>query len=378
MAENEKTTKEKFFDEINALYAEYVSLQGQTNVESKRLAVREKIQIALYKVYVTIPKSAEEGEDKSEDVNYNSYSDEIFKTSADCLESFEKSDSNGKMSFSQYACSSIKRRLNFLKQKDSAEQKNGGMKIPEDAFKKAKKIKALDEQYKKFGFKDEKKRNIKIADSLETTIEKVVELKALWERKTVSQIQTNDESEEFDVIDKKQEENGVEEIHNGYFMRPPKVFELNSQLESLLEAIKSELEEKFNESLEERTYFTKALTVDLCRKHFPQRLAPKKDGKDGLFLEARKITNEDSEYIVNLEKLFRKASILDSAILNKLFTDENYKLPEMQALEKEADHAKSYFSKKLGRFYDDVIERFEKAGFNEESDKDFAKRFLIR
>ncbi|MBR0100436.1 MAG: hypothetical protein IJP90_12100 [Treponema sp.] len=378
MAENEKTTKEKFFDEINALYAEYVSLQGQTNVESKRLAVREKIQIALYKVYVTIPKSAEEGEDKSEDVNYNSYADVIFKISADCLESFGKSDSNEKMSFSQYACSSIKRRLNFLKQKDSAEQKNGGMKIPEDAFKKAKKIKALDEQYKKFGFKDEKKRNIKIADSLETTIEKVVELKALWERKTVSQIQTNDESEEFDVIDKKQEKNGVEEIHNGYFMRPAKVFELNSQLESLLEAIKSELEEKFNESLEERTYFTKALTVDLCRKHFPQRLAPKKDGKDGLFLEARKITNEDSEYIVNLEKLFRKASILDSAILNKLFTDENYKLPEMQALEKEADHAKSYFSKKLGRFYDDVIERFEKAGFNEESDKDFAKRFLIR
>lgn len=378
MAENGKTTKEKLFDEINALYAEYVSLQWQKNVENKIQADREKIQIAIYKVYVKIPKTSEEDEYKSEDVNYNSYADVIFKISADCLESFGKSDSNEKMSFSQYVCSSIKRKLNFLKQKEVTEQKNGGMRISEDAFKKARKVKALDDQYKKYGFKDEKIRNIKIADALETTTEKVEELKAIWKRKTVPQIQTNDEGAEFDVIDKNQEENGVEEINNGYFVQPSKIFEWNEQRELLFEAINFELEKKFKDSPEERTAFTKALTVDLCRKHFPQKLAKKNNGKDGLFLEARKITDEDNEYILNVGKLFRKASFLDSEILDQLFTDENYKLPEMQALEKDAGYAKSYFSTTLRRFYDEVIERYEKSGFNEESDKDFAKRFLSR
>ncbi|MEE1212765.1 MAG: hypothetical protein UHO11_09750 [Treponema sp.] len=368
MAKNEK---EKLFEEINSLYAEYVPLIGQTNVENKIQSIREKIQIAVYEVYVKIPKTAEEAENEADDVNYDSYADEIFSISGKCFVSFINSDSYGKMSFSQYACSSIKRRLNYLKEKKSIEQKNGGMKISDDALKKAKKVKTLDEQYKKFGFKDEKVRNIKIADALEMNLEKIMELKALFERRTVSQFQTNAEGETFDVIDKYQEENDVCDFHNGNFMVPPKVFERNEQVEGLFSAIKFRLEEKFQKSSEEYKSFTKALTVDLLRKHFPQKKADKA-GEDGQFVEARKTVDDDSEFIFNLEKQFRKAGFFDLKIIDHLFSDENYKLPEMQSLAKEEGLEKSALTKRLARFYETVIERYEDEGY----EVDFAQKFL--
>lgn len=368
MAKNEK---EKLFEEINSLYAEYVPLIGQTNVENIIQTIREKIQIAVCEVYVKIPKTAEEAENEAEDVNYDSYSDEICSISGKCFVSFKNSDSYGKMPFSQYVCSSIKKRLNYLKEKKSIEQKNGGMKISDDATKKAQKVKRLDEHYKKFGFKDEKVRNIKIADALETNLEKVMELKALLERETVSQIQTNAEGETFDVIDKYQEENGADGFHNGYFMGPPKVFEWNEQVEGLFSAIKFKLEEKFQKSSEEYKSLTKALTVDLLRKHFPQRKADKA-GEDGQFVEVRKTVDDDSEFIFNLEKQFRKAGFFDLKIIDCLFSDENYKLPEMQSLAKEEGLEKSALTKRLARFYETVIERYEDEGY----EVDFAQKFL--
>ena len=75
MAEKEKNEKEKLFDKINTLYDEYVILSLFENFESIRLSVKEQILIAIYNVYVNIPKTAEETAKKKkkedEDVNYN-------------------------------------------------------------------------------------------------------------------------------------------------------------------------------------------------------------------------------------------------------------------------------------------------------------------
>ena len=68
MAEKEKNEKEKLFDKINTLYDEYVILSGVENVENVEsifLSVKEKILIAIYNVYVNIPKN-----EKKEDVKY--------------------------------------------------------------------------------------------------------------------------------------------------------------------------------------------------------------------------------------------------------------------------------------------------------------------
>ena len=366
MALNEKTTKEELFDEINVLYEKYVSLLGKENVENKIQTVKSKILIALYKVYVT------NSEKKEEDVNYNSYADEILTVSAECLKVYEKSSSSRKVPFSKYACSSIKNRLNFLKKKEELEQNNGGMCIPEDAFKLAKKIKILDEYYEKFGFKGEEIRDKKISFSMEIHLEKVRELKLLWKRATVSQIQTN-EGEEYDAIDAAADKSSSGEYHNEYFARQEKILEWKEQLELLFEVIQSELKKKFGASSEELSDFTKVLTVDLCRKHFPHRGALKKDGKDGKYSEARKIINEDSGYVLNMENLFRNAGFLDLRIINQLFTDENYRLPEMQELALECGYKeKSGLTKKITRFYDDVVEACKKTG----CESDTAEKFL--
>lgn len=360
----QKTETEKLFDDINSLYDEYASLLGQMNVESKIQTVREKILVSLYKVYVKIPKTAKEDENTIEDVNDNSYADEIVKISAGCLESFGKSPANG-ATFSQYACYSIKRRLNFLKHKDSTEQKNGGMKISEDAFKKAKKVKEFDELYKKLGSKDEKKRNRKIAEVLETTEEKVVELKALLKRETVSQFQTDENGETVDIIDK---------FTASSFVNPETLEAFREKYDSLFNAIKFVFKEKISE--DKAAVFKKAFTVDLCRKHFPQRLADKYDGNDGQFNEERKIIDcyEDDEISgINKEKLFREAPFFDSAILDRLFSDEKYKLPEMQVLAAEVGYSdKSGLTQKLKRFYEKIAEKYEKDGF----DRCFADMFL--
>lgn len=375
MAQRKKNKKEKLFDEINSLYAKYVLFLGKENLESEFQTIKSKILIALYKVYVKIPESAKEAENKTEAVDYNTYADEILKISLDCLESFGKSDSNGKTSFSEYACSSIKRRLNFLKEKDSIERKNGSMKISEDTFKKAKKVKSLDDYYLKFGFKDEEKRNIKIADALETTVEKVKDLKILWTRTTVSQFQTNEDGKIFDVIDNKQEDSSrLEKFHNGYYLDPSKILEWKDQIGYLFETIQSELKEKIDSSSEEFSNFTRALTVDLCRKHFPHRLSSQKDGNDGRFEEERKIISEDITYILNMEKLFRNAGFLNSEILDRLFSDENYRLPEMQTLAFEAGYSdKSGLTKKLSRFYEGVIKAYEESGYEIEVAEKFLK-----
>lgn len=153
MAEKEKNEKEKLFDKINTLYDEYVILSLFENFESIRLSVKEQILIAIYNVYVNIPKTAEETAKKKkkedEDVNYNSYADEIVAISVKCLKKFGESKSASKKTFSQNVCFSIKRKLNFLKEKEELEQKNGGMEISDSDFKKAKKAKSFDDLYKK-------------------------------------------------------------------------------------------------------------------------------------------------------------------------------------------------------------------------------------
>lgn len=348
-----KQDNEKLFEKINELYIEWESLDGRKNTESKKESVESKLIVKVCQVYCNL-KSSEE-----------SYSVEIVESVKNCLRSYQKSEAKDRnVPFSKYVCTAISNALSSAKEKATFENRSG-MKISADVFKKAKKVKKLDSDFEKFGFKDEKIRNIKIADALETTEKEVEKLKELLKRETVSQFQTDENGETVDIIDKYKASSFV----------PSENLEVLRELyDFLFKAIKVVFKEK---KLDENATFKKALTVDLCRKHFPQKLADKKDGKDGQYKEERRNfdCNEDNEITgINKEKLFRNAPFFDSAILDCLFKDENYKLPELQVLAAEGGYSeKSGLSKKLKRFYEDVAIVFEeKSGF----EKEFAENFL--
>lgn len=233
--------------------------------------------------------------------------------------------------------------------------------------------------YIKNGDKDEKIRNNKIADAMEISVSKVEDLKEIWNRYTISMIQFDEDKNEFDITDQKQ----ADEFKNGNFPSPENIYLWNEKINSILSIVKAELKEHYGDSSEDSLLFKKILTVDLLRKHFPQKKADKKDGKDKK-AEARKKIEEESSYYFNLEKLFRDAGFFDPKILESLFSDENYCLPEMQSLAEglkkrptKSGLLKSGLSKKLTRFYEKVVERYEDTYFPKE-DYDAEKDSVIK
>ena len=343
---------QRLFEEINSLYDYYVVLSSKENVESMILSVREKILIAVYKIYV--PTVESEGE---------SYADEIIGAVDRCLSSFENPPSKD-VTFSRYVCTSIRRRISALREKDALESKNAGMNVSSDAYKKIKKIKDLDGYYAKFGCTDEKIRNGKIAASLEMSVEDVERYKEILNGKTIAQNQKDEDGREYDAVENF--------LKDDFFPAPEKNYELKEKCLSLFSAIKSEVKKRNEEKPDETAFFKTLLTVDLLRKHFPQKRPDRNDGKDGRFLEERNVADENPDFIFNREKLFREAEFLDSEIVARVFSNENYTLPEMHLLAEKADLSKSGLSKMLSRFYEKIIRDYE-CTWNE---REFAEFFL--
>ena len=165
----------------------------------------------------------------------------------------------------------------------------------------------------------------------------------------------------YDGVGKDDDDDEIESdsYHSKNLPEPQKISEWHEKFNFLFAVLKPEFEEEISKKPEEAEFFRKILTVDLLRKHFPKHLADKNDGKDGRFVAERKFFDDDSAVILNLKKVFREADIFDSKILDRLFSGENYNLPELQKIAERAGFSKSATTKKLTRFYDRVIKIFK-------------------
>ena len=187
-SENENVGR---FARINALYEEYAGIPVGEETEVARKAVCGKIIVEVCKIYFLGKKNDEE-----------TYADKIVLVTMDCLKKFSASNSAKQgVPFSRYVCAAVSRKINSEKEKDARSDKNAGMRFPDDAQKKIRKILQLEKHYIQFGIADEKKRNEKIAVALEMTEEDVVRLKNYQTTATSSLEAKNADGEEYSLAE---------------------------------------------------------------------------------------------------------------------------------------------------------------------------------
>ena len=154
------------FARINARYEEYAGIPDGEEMEIARKIVRGKIIVEVCKIYFLGKKNDEE-----------TYADKIVLVTMDCLKKFSVSNSAKQgVPFSRYVCASVRRKISTEKEKDARSDKNAGMKFSDDSQKKIRKILQFDKLFYN-GTPDEKKRNEKIANALEMSVEDVVRYK---------------------------------------------------------------------------------------------------------------------------------------------------------------------------------------------------------
>ena len=294
---------EQIFEKINELFDEYLKTLNLENTGNAKLSIKEKITLAVWE----------------SNKNYKNFSVEVVETVGEALKYyFPNSDAFKEgIPFSQYLFGSLKNSINTRSEKDDFADKNGGLYISDDKYRRIKKVKNFFEDIRKIHRKNyPDQEDLKESFIIEKAVlalgmdeEEIRECLKMSKASTKGDEVSNEEGETFSIFDT---------LWDGIDLNPSEnEFIAKEKRECILNKIQKEWEKKSDPMLSE------LLTVEILG------------------------ANLDIE---NMESY----SFLNKEIYAKFLKDPEHKLPENSEIAEKYGVTKSAASKKLSRFFESL------------------------
>lgn len=292
---------EQIFEKINTLFYEYLKTLNLENTESAKMSIEQKISIEVWK----------------SNPAYREYAVEVIETARESLKYFPNSEAFKKgVPFSKYLFASLGNSISTSEEKEALANKNGGLYISDDKYRRVKKVKKFFEDVRKM-YPDQNFDDDSLIEKAEEFLgmeeNEIRECLKMSKAATTGGDLENEEGDKISVFDTMLEGDDTNPLESGLVAK--------EQLESVLRAIQKMWEKKPDPMLSE------LLTVEILR------------------------ANLDIE---NMEEY----TFLDKEICKACLADLERKLPEDSEIAEKYGMTKSAASKKLYRIRESLKKQY--------------------